>query len=178
MRLETERLILRQWRDEDLDDLAAMSADLEVMEWMGGVLTREEARAFMDRAHASFARHGMGRFAVVTKADEAFVGVTGLMPGHEMLADVLASFTDMSWVLRREAWGQGYMTEACRAVIADGFGRLDLPEITAMTAPANLRSQAVMRRLGMVAEPSLDFDHPLYPDGHRLRRSLVHKARR
>ncbi|MBP7701151.1 MAG: GNAT family N-acetyltransferase [Phenylobacterium sp.] len=178
MRLETERLILRQWRDEDLDALAAMSADVEVMWWMGGVLTRDEARAFMDRSRDSFARLGMGRFAVVQKANGAFVGVTGLMPSHEMLADVLPPFTDMSWILCREAWGQGYMTEACRAVIADGFGRLDLTEITAMTAPINLRSQAVMRRLGMVAEPTLDFDHPLYSDGDPLRRSLVHRVRR
>lgn len=179
MRLETERLVLRPWRDEDLDPFAEICADIEVMGWMAaGTLTREEARAFMDGANDRFARLGMGRFAVLRKADGAFIGATGLSPSHPMLADFLPPFTDMSWCMRREAWGQGYMTEACRAVIADGFGRLDLLEITAMTAPTNLRSQAVMLRLGMVRRPDLDFDNPFHPEGDPLHRSLVHVVRR
>lgn len=177
--LQTDRLILRLWRDEDLDPFAEMCADIEVMRWMAvGVLTRDETRAFMDRANDNFARLGMCRFAVTRKADSAFVGVTGLSPSHPALADFLPPFTDMSWCMRREAWGQGYMTEACRAVIADGFGRLDLPEITAMTAPTNLRSQAVMSRLGMVRRPELDFDNPFHPEGDPMHRSLVHVVRR
>lgn len=178
MRLETERLILREWRDEDLDPFAEMCADIEVMGWMaGGVLSRDQARQFMDGANDRLASLGRGRFAVVLKGG-AVIGATGLSPSHPELAEFLPPFFDMSWCMRRDAWGQGYMTEACRAVIADGFGRLDLPEITAMTAPTNLRSQAVMARLGMVRRPELDFDNPFHPEGDPLRRSLVHVVRR
>ncbi|MBP7701152.1 MAG: GNAT family N-acetyltransferase [Phenylobacterium sp.] len=72
--IETERLILRQWREEDLAPFAAMSRDEEVMRWLGGVLTCERARAYMERAHDAFARLGMCRFAIERREDGAFVG--------------------------------------------------------------------------------------------------------
>lgn len=179
MRLETDRLILRQWRDEDLDPFAEMSADPDVMRWLGGVLTRDQARAYMDRARDAFARLGMGRYAVERKSDGAFIGATGLMPNHESVSAFLPPYIDMGWRLRKDAWGQGYITEAARAVVADGFGRLDLPEITAITAEINLRSRAVMERLGMTFDaahsgfigPGHEPDDPQGPTVvYRLRR--------
>lgn len=155
MRIETDRLILRLWRVEDLEPFAQMSADPEVMQWLGGVLTREQVQTYMERANDAFARLGMCRMAIERKSDGAFLGVTGLAPSHEALADRLPPFTDMSWCLRQEAWGRGYMTEAVRAVAADGFGRLALTEITAMVSSINLRSRAVMTRLGMTHDEAV-----------------------
>ena len=126
-----------------------MSADIEVMRWLGGMLGRDQARAYMDRAHDAFARLGMGRYAIERKSDGAFIGATGLMPNHESMLEFLPPYVDMGWRLRQDAWGHGYVTEAARAVVADGFGRLGLSEITATTAAINLRSRAVMERLGM-----------------------------
>ncbi len=72
---------------------------------------------------------------------------------------------EIGWRLARPAWGQGYATEAARTVLAHGFGTLELPEILAVTTATNLRSQAVMRRLGMTRDPADDFDDPPAPEG-------------
>jgi RimJ/RimL family protein N-acetyltransferase len=175
MRLETERLILRQWRDEDLEPFADMSADPEVMRWLGGVLDRSGARAYMDRAHDAFARLGMGRFAIERKADGAFLGACGLMPSYPNVP--LPPYVDMGWRLGRWAWGGGYATEAAGAVMRDGFSRLGLPEITAITAEINLRSRAVMERLGMRRDAASDFDDPGHAEDDPMRRTVVFRIR-
>jgi RimJ/RimL family protein N-acetyltransferase len=176
MRLETERLILRPWRDEDLEPFAAMSADPEVAQWLGGVLSRDQARAYMDRAHDAFARLGMGRFAIERREDGVFVGSCGLMPAHESVP--IGPFIDLGWRLTRAAWGHGYATEAAAAVMRDGFGRLEHPEIIAVTAAINLRSRAVMERLDMVRDEASDFDGPGHPEDDPQRPTVVYRARR
>ena len=175
MRLETERLILRLWREEDLEPFAAMSRDEEVMRWLGGVLTREQARAYKVRADTSFAELGMCRMVIERRADGAFVGSCGLMPGHESVPFV--PYTDIGWRLARSAWGQGYASEAAAAVMADGFERLGLDEITAITAQINVRSEAVMQRLGMRRDAAT-FMHPALPAGHRLAEHCLYRMAR
>jgi RimJ/RimL family protein N-acetyltransferase len=87
------------------------------------------------------------------------------------------SGVEMGWALARHAWGQGYVSEAARAVAEEGLGRWELPEILAFTADTNLRSQAVMARAGFTRDPSRDFDHPLLPADHPLNRHLVYFVR-
>lgn len=175
MRLETERLILRQWREADFEPFAAMSRDPEVMRWLGGVLTDERARAYMDRAHDAFAQLGMGRYAIERRSDGAFIGACGLMPSFEELP--IPPFIDMGWRLSRQAWGRGYATEAARAVLEDGFTRLDLPEIDAITAAVNLRSRAVMERLGMSYDAQLSgFPGPGHEPGDPMRPTVLYRA--
>lgn len=158
MRLETDRLILRAWIAEDVGPFAAMSADPEVMRWLGGCLSREEAEAYIERARRSFSTLGMGRFAVERRSDGAFIGACGLMPGRGDLP--IAPYVDIGWRLAPAAWGQGYASEAAAAVLRDGFERLELKEIAAITMQANRRSRAVMDRLGMVRDAAGDFDDP------------------
>jgi RimJ/RimL family protein N-acetyltransferase len=174
--LETERLILRQWRDEDLDPFAEMCADLEIMQWLGGVLTRDGARAYMDRAHDAFARLGMGRFAIARRSDGVFVGACGLMPSYPNVP--LPPYVDLGWRLARAAWGRGYATEAATAVLRDGFERLGLTEITAITAATNLRSRAVMERLGMARDAARDFDDPGHALDDPMRPTVVYRMDR
>lgn len=177
MRLETDRLILRLWHEEDLEPFAAMSRDEEVMRWLGGVLTRERARAYMERAHDAFARLGMCRYAIERRSDGAFIGACGLMPSFEELP--VPPFIDMGWRLGRQAWGHGYATEAARAVLHDGFTRLDLPEIDAITAAINLRSRAVMERLGMTYDAELSgFPGPGHDPSDPMRPTVFYRARR
>ena len=175
MKLETERLILRQWIEEDLNPFAAMSADLQVMRWLGGCLTRDAAGAYMARSTLSFSACGMGRFVVERRADGAFLGSCGLMPGRAQLP--IAPFTDIGWRLDRSAWGRGYATEAAAAVLRDGFERLGLDEIAAVTAATNLRSRAVMQRLNMSYDASSDFDDPAFSLGDTNRRVVVYRIR-
>ncbi|MDB5465602.1 MAG: family N-acetyltransferase [Phenylobacterium sp.] len=173
--IETGRLILRRWREADREPYAAMMADPEVADWLGGVLTRAEADARIDRSEATFEQHGFGRFALERQADGALVGYCGLMPVGEDLPE--APGVEIGWAVAREAWGQGYAPEAARAVLADAFGRLGLAEVVAYTTVGNVRSQAVMRRAGFVRMPDRDFDHPLFAPGHPLCRHLVFAAR-
>jgi RimJ/RimL family protein N-acetyltransferase len=172
--IETERLVLRPWRDADLDAYAAILADPEVADWIGGTLTREGTVERMALSNASLASRGCGRLAVVRRADLALIGHCGLLPIRDDIE--LAPGLEVGWALARAAWGEGYAQEAARAAIADGLQRLGLREVTAFTTVGNVRSQNVMRRLGMRRMPDRDFDHPLFPPGHPLRRHLVFVA--
>lgn len=177
MRLETERLVLRRFdQPGDRDAFAAICADAEVMEWLGGPLDRAQADARIDRVEASWDANGHGRYLVERRSDGAFLGWSGIMPAFETLP--IAGVPEMGWRLVRDAWGQGYATEAAAAAIADGFRRLGFPEIWAFTSPGNLRSQAVMRRLGMARRSDRDFDNPDQPADGPLRRSIVYVAQR
>jgi len=157
MRLETDRLVLRRWRVADRDAFAALCADPEVMLWLGGVLTRADADARIDRVEASFEVNGHGRYLLERKADGAFLGWCGIMLAHESWP--MAGHPEIGWRLARHAWGAGYATEAARAALDDGFQRLGFQQVLALTSANNQASQAVMGRLGMVREPHRDFRH-------------------
>lgn len=172
--IETPRLILRRWREADRAPFAAMNADPEVMRFYERPLSEIESNARVDRLERHFDTHGFGEFAVERRADGVFLGMVGLATLDG--AGPLAPGVEAAWQLDRHAWGQGYATEAARAALDDGFGRLGLKEIVAFTAVPNLPSQAVMGRLGMTRREDLDFDHPMLPVGHVLRPHLVWSA--
>jgi ribosomal-protein-alanine N-acetyltransferase len=175
--LATARLRLRAWNDNDRAPFAALNADPQVREHFVGVLTREESDAFVDRIQTRFAARGYGLWAVERIDDGRFLGYTGLAhwdwPGVPFTPCV-----EIGWRLAREAWGQGYATEAGRAVLAFGFGSAALDEIVSFTTPANRRSWAVMERLGMVRDPHGDFDHPEVPVGHPVRPHVLYRLSR
>jgi len=164
LELRTERLILRRWRPSDGEPFARMNADPEVMRYMIRPLTREESDAFVDRIERQFEEHGFGLWAVEIANEAPFIGYVGLsIPNFD------AHFTpavEVGWRLDRPYWGRGYATQAARAAIADGFGRVGLREIVSFTGAANARSIAVMERLGMTRDPADDFEHPNVPEGH------------
>jgi ribosomal-protein-alanine N-acetyltransferase len=85
---------------------------------------------------------------------------------------------EIGWRLATACWGHGYATEAARAALAFGFNALGLDEIVALTAPDNLRSRRVMERIGMTRNPADDFDHPVIPEGHPLRRCILYRIAR
>lgn len=159
--IETERLILRRWREDDRPAFHAICADPQVMDWLGGVLTPEEADQRLARVEETFDRLGYGRFCVERRVDERVLGWCGVMPAHE--SQPIAGTPEIGWRLIPEAWGQGYATEAAAAVLADAFHRLGLPEVWAYTSPHNLKSQAVMVRLGLTRREGLDFENPNAP---------------
>jgi RimJ/RimL family protein N-acetyltransferase len=169
--LRTERLALRQWRESDLEPWAAMNADPEVREHFPNLLTREQSAASMARFQAELDQRGYGWWAVEVLATGEFIGFTGLDPVDE---DMPFTGVEIGWRLARSAWGHGYATEAALASLAFGFDTLALSEIVAVTATTNLRSQAVMRRIGMTRDPADDFDDPGVPEGP-LRRSVLYR---
>ncbi|REK89277.1 N-acetyltransferase [Streptomyces inhibens] len=169
--LRTARLVLRGWREADLEPWAAMNADPEVRAYFPDVLTREQSEASVAAFQADLDERGWGWWAVEVLATGEFIGFTGLDPVDE---DMPFTGVEAGWRLARPAWGYGYATEAATAALAFGFASLELPEILAVTAATNLRSQAVMRRIGMTYDPADDFDDPTVPDGP-LRRSVVYR---
>ncbi len=174
--LRTPRLTMRPFLEQDREPFAQINADPEVMAHFLAPLSRGESDRFMDRITAGFAAHGFGLWAMVGGADGELIGFTGLVvPGF------LAPFTpavEIGWRLRRSAWGQGLATEAAQAALNFGFGRAGLEEVVSFTSLGNVRSQAVMRRLGMTHDPTDDFDHPLVPRGHPLARHVLFRISR
>lgn len=135
--LRTERLVLRRWKDSDLEPWAAMNADPEVREHLGEVMTREQSDASVARFEEEFEARGYGWFAVEIQAAGTFVGFAGLDDVDE---EMPLTGVEIGWRLTRVAWGHGYATEAARAVLAFGFGTLKLDEIVALTTATNHRS--------------------------------------
>ena len=175
-RLVTARLRLREWLGADLAPFAALNADPEVMAHFPGRFGREESDALVERLRAGWAAEGLGLWALERLDDGAFLGFAGLT--------VLrwdAPFTpavEVGWRLAGFAWGHGYATEAGRAALAFGFGERRLAEIVSVTVPANVRSIAVMERLGMIRDAAGDFEHPSLPPGHPLRHHVLYRLGR
>ncbi|HEY0253748.1 MAG TPA: GNAT family N-acetyltransferase, partial [Kofleriaceae bacterium] len=142
---------------------AALCADPDVMKHFPARLPYADAEALARRIKAELAERGWGLWAVEVKGGAPFIGFVGLSP-PKFRTDI-----EIGWRLVKAAWGHGYATEAARAAIAYGFDQLGLPEIVSFTVPANLPSQRVMERIGMVRDPDANFEHPHVPLGSPLR---------
>jgi RimJ/RimL family protein N-acetyltransferase len=174
--LRTERLLLRPWRDGDLEPFARMNADPSVMVHFPALLERKESHALVARFRKQFDDHGWGRWAVEVPYVAPFIGFIGLSrPSFD------AHFTpcvEVSWRLGREHWGHGYATEGARAALRFAFEELALAEVVSFTVAKNAASRRVMDRLGMLHSARDDFDHPQLPLGHPMRRHLLYRLPR
>ena len=168
IRLETPRLILRQWRDSDRAPFAAMNADPRVMRYFPSTLTRVESDALVDRAEAAIDRDGFGLLAVELREGCEFIGYIGLaVPTFE------AHFTpcvEIGWRLAAEYWNRGLATEGAHEVLRHWPG-----DLVSFTTVANIPSRRVMEKLGFTHDTAEDFDHPRLPQGHPLRRHVLYR---
>ena len=183
--LTTQRLILRPWRESDLEPYAAMNADPEVMRHFPSILDRAASDASAARIQRFMDEHGWGLWAVEVKGGTPFIGFIGLQsPPFE------AHFTpavEVGWRLAKEHWGHGYAPEGAAAALDYAFGpttldkpgldKLGLGEVVSMTIGPNERSRRVMQKLGMIRDPADDFDHPKLPDWD-LRRHVLYRITR
>ncbi len=174
--LATARLTLRPWQPSDREGLWRMQSDPRTMEFLMPVPDRTASDAVADRAEAHFARHGFGLWVVEAPGVTDFAGYCGLV--HVPYAEHFTPAVEIGWRFDPAFWGRGYATEAAQAALGFGFETLGLEEIVAITVPANLRSRAVMERLGMVRDEGGDFDLPSTPPGHPLRRQVLYRLRR
>jgi len=173
--LQTDRLLLRHWRDSDRLPFQPMNADPRVMEFFPALLSPAESDALVDRAQAHFNRHGFGPFAVELLKDSTFTGFIGLsVPNFD--APFMPA-VEIGWRLAFNCWGRGLATEGARAVIRYAFEDLGLDSLVSFTVPENLRSRHVMEKLGMTHDPHDDFDHPSLPKGHSMRRHVLYRLR-
>lgn len=169
--IETERLILRDWREADVAPFAAMGRDPEVMAFIGPPLDDEGVRAAIERQHGFQLAHGYCFWAVERRDDAAFLGFCGLKPGAP--GTPIENEVEIGWRLARHAWGQGYAREAAAASLDWGWGR-GMRRIAAITVPANARSWRLMERLGMRRLFDRDFAHPALAPDDPLSRHIVY----
>lgn len=164
--IDTERLVLRRFTPDDLDELATIFAKPEVF-WFPekrGLSRAETEQMLKDRFIARWDEQGFGLFAVVRKSDERLLGYTGLAVPH-FLPEVLPA-VEVGYRFDPAAWGQGYATEAAAASLDFGFETIGLERIISIYHIENVRSGSVMRRLGMRVER--DTVHPQSGDPLRV----------
>lgn len=164
--LSTDRLILRQWREDDLAPFAVINADPEVMRYFPSTRTRAESDETKERFTAHIDQHGFGFWATQLKSTGQFAGFIGMQ--H---VDYLPSgpAMEIGWRLDKSIWGQGFAPEGARACLAFAFSRLGLDEVVSFTASTNMPSRRVMEKIGMKHDVSRDFDHPLVAEESGLK---------
>jgi RimJ/RimL family protein N-acetyltransferase len=143
MEIETSRLRLRMFTHDDLNDLAAIRADSDVMRYIGSGKPEsiEQVQAALNKNIAHWEQHGFGRWAVVDKQSNKLIGWCGL--------SYLAEDVEIGYGIAKPYWGQRLASEAAAATIKYGFEQLRLVRIVAVAWPDNIVSQRVMERLGM-----------------------------
>lgn len=173
--IQTDRLLLRRWKEEDREPFYRLNSDPRVMTFMPACLTREESDSFFERIEAHFRKYNFGLYAAELCENESFIGFIGLA-----VPTLDASFTpcvEIGWRLLADHWKRGLASEGARAVAKHAFGDLGLGEIVSFTTPQNTRSRRVMEKIGMTRNASEDFDHPSLPEGHPLRRHVLYRLR-
>ena len=165
MTIETGRLRLRDWREEDIEPFIRHLNVEPVMRWLGGVRTPEQqVAAVRERFMAWQESRGFTFWAVERKADGELLGFCGLKRVNSAGTDLTGQF-EIGWRLRESAWGQGYAKEAAIASLDLAFGKFGAPHVVALTIGPNSESQGLMKRLGMSRRDDLDFDDPRFgPD--------------
>lgn len=176
MNVNTSRLVLRSWREEDRESFAQMSQDAEVMRYLLPLATRGESDAWIDRQAAHEAAHGICFWAVADRETGAFLGTVGL--SHIRYEAHFTPAVEVGWRLARPAWGRGLAPEAAAACLELGFATLGFGQIVANTATGNTASQRVMQKLGMTRDPADDYDHPRVPEGNPLKRQVLYRITR
>lgn len=177
MRLETDRLILREWREADKKLYARIIGDPEVRRFFPGVGSYDDADAGIERARQRLKDFGFSFLAVERKQDGAFMGMLGMAPFRDELRDVIPTnpAVEIGWQLGKEFWGQGYAPEGARAFLDYAWMPLGLPEVVAITYAGNWPSRRVMEKIGMTYDPRGDFEHPDVPVGHKVRPHVLYR---
>lgn len=170
--IETERLILRQWQEIDLEPFAELNADPEVMRYFPAPLSREESDILVDRFKDIIAANkDWGFWAIELKATKEFVGTVGLL--YQVDRFDFSPCTEIGWRLARSFWHQGIALEAATSTLNFAFNQLHLDEVVSFTSVHNTPSEDLMKRLGMVKQGG--FMHPALAADSYLAEHVLYK---
>ncbi len=162
--IETERLILRDWREADIAPFVRHTNTEPVMRWLGGVQTEEKLAAIVrDRLMRWQRERGFTFWLVERKQDQEVLGFCGIKLADQS-GSPIEGMHEVGWRLREDAWGQGYAREAATAALDHAFDALGADRVVAITFKENQASWGLMERLGMTRRPELDHDDPRFPD--------------
>jgi RimJ/RimL family protein N-acetyltransferase len=170
MKLETTRLRLRPWRDDDLASLFAMNSEPEVNVWVGGSALADRSTQALKLIQSHFEKHGWG-ILLVEDLGERFLGLTGLQPVRSHLP--IAPATEIVWRFRTTAWGKGYASEAATSILTNSASYGTPEDVVAIVAAPNARSARTAEKVGFRRSPALDFLHPDLHDENPLRPHYV-----
>lgn len=173
--IETGRLILREWRADDIAPFHAICSDPAVMATLGPLMTLDETAARIARCQAEQAEYGHCFWALERREDARLIGWCGLILGS---VGPVEGKPELGWRLASDCWGHGYASEAARGTVNWAFANLPYETLWAITTVKNARSRTVMERLGMTPRPDLDFDHPRLSPGDPLRRHVAYSLDR
>lgn len=174
----TERLVIRNWRNEDRALFHRINSDERVMAFFPFRRDRAQSDALLDKLRAGIEENGFGFCALERRDTGESIGFTGLNLTSRLPVLPQGS-VEIGWRLAPDFWGNGYVREAAEAWLDEGFTRLSLEEIVSFAVWNNTRSIAVMQRIGMRADPRNDFDHPAVPDTHpHLKRHALYRMKR
>lgn len=181
-RIETERLVLRDWRADDWPEFFRRTNTPAVMRWLGDLLSDEQQAETRARVAACAAAHGHCFWVVERKPDgghlaSELLGFCGLKRANAPGSAVAGEF-EVGWRLREEAWGRGYAKEAAMASLDAGFGRFGAERIVALTVAGNRASWGLMERLGMARRSDLDFRHHDHAPGDPAGAMIVYLLER
>ncbi|MEM0966236.1 MAG: GNAT family N-acetyltransferase [Verrucomicrobiota bacterium] len=159
--IETERLLLREFETADIDSLAYIFADAEVMKFSRGIKSREETRAWLAKCSNNYSSFGFGLWAVVEKSGQEVIGYCGLSCFPDICGQ---KEVEVGYRLARSRWGFGFATEAALAVREYGFNVVGLERLIALVDPDNTASIRVARKIGMEFEKEAFLEGYDYPD--------------
>jgi RimJ/RimL family protein N-acetyltransferase len=172
-KIETERLLLREWIDDDILPFYEMGQDPRVMEYFPSLWSMNSVEIFIKNMQIQLEEKKYSLWALEEKKSKRFIGFVGLnSPQWE------AHFTpcvEIGWRLAFEFWGKGYATEAAKSVLKYAFNKLHLQELVSFTTVGNLRSRKVMERIGMHRDPEGDFLHPKLDPNHILAKHVLYR---
>ena len=179
--LSTERLILRTWKPGDTPLMTAISSDPMVMEHFPALQDNVATQALIDHINQHYETFGYAAYAVEIKDTHEFIGFVGLnhlpfeVPNFHPKS---LAIVEIAWRLSSKHWGQGYATEAAKAVLHYAFTELNLQEIISFTVPANTKSRHVMEKIGLNHSEADDFDHPKLEENSPLKRHVLYRLTR
>lgn len=162
--VETPRLLLRQWRGSDLDQMLAHINTPEVKKHLNGVTTPEQVAQTIERSRKAFAELGFAFLAMERKSDGLFLGSAGFsLIENPVAPGQLQGQVQIGWQLRVDAQGQGYATEAASHLLDHGFARHGWPIVYSQTSESNRPSWRLMQRLGLKRRAELDYADDFFP---------------
>ena len=156
--LETERLILREIRDEDIEGILQLDSDPEVHKYLGNkpIITKEQAVGIIDYIKGQYDQYGIGRWAVLEKSTGAFMGWSGLKYETEVRTDM--DYYDLGYRFIKSFWGKGYATETAKVSLEYGFNAMDLDEVYAGAHIENDGSNRVLNKMGFQMLEVFEYD--------------------
>lgn len=174
--IETERLLLRFWKKEDVEPYYQINQDPKVIQYLRSSLTMDQVVEFVKSVNIHGDKYGYALWAAQFKETSELIGFIGLQ-----FTDWKSHFTpavEVGWRLGSQYWGKGYATEGASASLRYGFNRCGLKEIISFTVPANVRSIRVMEKIGLKQDINGSFAHTKLELSHQLSKHVLYRIAR